>query len=312
MQGNLAGTAERHYVRSVALHAPAGAPAPPAEPSLKARVSLRFEDVTQDGRIVLEALPNALDPTIWRGALTRDAGARACIAQGIVPILSRFVLEGTPGPFPAYAAVDAQATYQLARLDAGGFTLDMWAELSAQIGRRHEIPDDGSPRATAGRVFAEHVLTRPFAPPGERRVTDLAFDGAPEVRASRAALGAVEALARLPDGATPLEDEARFDALPVAFGLVHTDSNQHVNSLAYLRLFEEAALRRLADLGRGARLLARRVEIAYRKPCFAGQRARVALRAFEEGGRLGVAGALLGDGDDAARPYTAVRMHFEG
>jgi hypothetical protein len=307
----------------VALHAPAGAPAPPSEPLQKARVALRFEDVTQDGRVVLEALPNALDPTIWRGALPRDPGAQACFARGIVPILSRFVLEGTPGPFPAYAPVEAEATYRLARLDSGGFVLDMWAELSAPLGRGHDVPGAESPRAVAGRVFAEHVLTRPFGPPGERRVTVLAFDAAPDVPASRPALAAADVLQRLPAGARALDAEPRLDPTPVTFGVVHTDSNQHVNSLAYLRLFEEAALRRFAELGRGSRVLARRIEIAYRKPCFAGERVRAVLRAFEgEGGRLGVTGALIDDASEGAadgvglaslaRPRTAVSMDFEG
>ena len=57
------------------------------------------------------------------------------------------------------------------------------------------------------------------------------------------------------------------------FGMMHTDSNQHVNSLVYPRVFEELAVRRHGD----AKLLARAVEMRWRKPFFAGERARVAL-----------------------------------
>jgi hypothetical protein len=75
-----------------------------------------------------------------------------------------------------------------------------------------------------------------------------------------------------PDGADLLDAEYHPDPVVTAFGLDHTDSNQHVNSLVYPRLFAEAALRRLAELERPRRLLIRALDIAYRKPSFAGDR----------------------------------------
>lgn len=299
------------------LTAPAGVPAPPSAAAATGKVTLRFEDVTQDGRVVLEALPTALEPTIWRGVLTRDLAAQACLAHGVVPILTRFVLEGTAGPFSPYAAVDAEAAYRMARVEAG-FVVDMWAELLAPPGRAYGPAPSSETRARVGRVYAEHVLTRPFAAPGERRVTALDFPGAPDVRESRPALPPMASIARVPATAQALEPAFRLDPLIVTFGVVHTDGNLHVNSLAYLRVFEEAALRRFADLGRRELVLSRRLEIAYRKPCFAGQQLRVALRAFDEGGRLGVAGVLVDAGDAAtdeglgtARPHSFVRIFFE-
>jgi acyl-CoA thioesterase FadM len=264
-------------------------------------VALRFEDVTQDGRVVLEALPNALEPTVWR-RLREDAAARACFAQGIVPILTRFVLEGTSGPFSPHRAVEARATWRIARSDAGPIVLDMWADLVAPIARTYgpQPPDAGS-EAVVGRVYAEHVFTRPFAPAGQRRVTELDFEGAPVVDATRPALAPPESLAALPDGARPLDPLLSLEPTPLVFGLVHTDSNMHVNSLAYLRAFEEAALRRLASRGVPAARLGRHLEIAYRKPCFAGQVLRVVLQAYERGERLGAAGYVV-DAADAAEP----------
>jgi hypothetical protein len=281
-------------------------------------VHLRFEDVTQEGRLVLEALPNALGPTVWRGILAHDPTSAATFAAGIVPILSRFVLEGAPGPFSANVPVEAEGTCQLARTDDGRYVLDMWAELFGPIGRTYGSTERAGERAVAGRVFAEHVLTRPFAPPGERRVTSLDYPGAPVVTVTRPPSPAYEAIASLPDGATPLEPAMRVDPVPVTFGLVHTDSNMHVNSLVYLRVFEEAALRRFAALGRGSVLLGRMLDIAYRKPCFAGQTMHVVQQAFEADGKLGVAAALV-DAKDAqsdatiarAKPHAYVRMLFE-
>lgn len=295
-------------------------PGPTDTPRATARVHLRFEDVTQDGRLVLEALPNALGPTVWRGILAHDPSSAAFFAAGIVPILSRFVLEGAPGPFSANVPVEAEGTCQLAKADDGRYVLDMWAELYGTLGRTYGSTPRAGERALAGRVLAEHVLTRPFAPPGERRVTSLEFPGAPVVTAKRAASPAYEAIASLPEGARALEAGKRVDPVPVTFGLVHTDSNMHVNSLVYVRVFEEAALRRFAELGKGSVVLGRAMDIAYRKPCFAGQVMRVVQQAFEtEDGKLGVAAALVEEKearDEAAlakaKPHAYVRMLFEG
>jgi hypothetical protein len=194
----------------------------------------------------------------------------------------------------------------------------MWADLYGVIGRTYGKTDRAGERALAGRVYAEHVLTRPFAAPGERRVTTLDYPGAPTVTATRPPPPAYDAIASVPAGATLLEPSRRPDTVPFTFGLVHTDSNMHVNSLAYLRMFEEAALRRFVALGRGASLLGRTLDIAYRKPCFAGQTVRVVEQAFEHEGRLGVAAVLVEEKDvgsdatlAAAKPHAYVRMTFD-
>jgi hypothetical protein len=291
-------------------------PLPEQGPRAKARVHLRFEDVTQDGRLVLEALPNALSATVWRGLLREDHGAQAIFAHGIVPILSRFVLEGAPGPFSAGAPIEAEGCYRLARGEEGRLMLDMWADLHGPVGRTYGAVDRAGQRAIAGRVYAEHVLTRPFAPAAERRVTSLDFPGAPPVVAARPPSPAHDAIASLPDKAKPLEPARRPDLMPLTFGLMHTDSNMHVNSLVYLRVFEEAALRRFALLGQKAEVLGDTIDIAYRKPCFAAQTMRVLQQAFEIEGRLGSAAVLLPDeqsSDEAlllARPHAYARMTF--
>jgi len=290
----------------------------PDSPRATASLRLRFEDVTQDGRLVLEALPNAVGPTVFGGILRHDPGALACFRNGLVPVLTRFVLDATPGPFASETKVDAEGTCRIARTEDGRIALDILADLHAPIGRTYGRAPGQGERALAGRVSAEQVFTRPFGPPGERRVTKLDFEGAPEVRVTRPALRPPESIAALPARARPLEPSPRLDPHAVTFGLVHTDGNMHVNSLVYLRLFEEAALRRFVELGRGALWLGRAVEIAYRKPCFAGQPMRVAQQAFEVDGRLGVVATLVEEKDTAsaetlalARPHTFAQMLFD-
>jgi hypothetical protein len=294
-------------------------PPPPADgPRATAPVALRFEDVTQDGRVVLEALPNATGPTVWQQILGKDPAALAMYKQGIVPVLSRVVLAGTAGPFSANRSLDAEGTCRLARTDDGRFMVEMWAEVHGTIGRTYGRAERQGERALAGRLYAEHVLTRPFAPAGERRVTSLDFEGAPQVRATRPASAPFDAILELPAGAIPLEPAMRLDPVPVAFGVVHTDSNRHVNSLVYLRVFEEAALRRFKELGKTTLVLSREIEIGYRKPCFAGQTVRVLLRAFELGARLGVVAGVVPEADAAmaeslagAKPYAYVQILFD-
>jgi hypothetical protein len=62
----------------------------------------------------------------------------------------------------------------------------------------------------------------------------------------------------------------------------------------YPRVIEEAALRAIAAAGKDTRLLARTVTLAYRKPCFAGDSVRVALRLYEHEGVIGAACAVIG------------------
>jgi hypothetical protein len=294
------------------------APMPAGAPRATGRVPLRFEDVTQDGRFVVDVLPAALGPTVWRGLLEKAQGFRACFENGVFPILSGLKLEGTAGPFSADGRVEAEGSYRFARAADGRFMLEVWADLYAAIGRTHVRPSQDGERTLAGRVLAEHIFTRPFAPAGQRRVTSFDFDGAPVVSESRPAPPAFESVAELPAGATPLEAARRLDPVPIVFGLLHTDGNMHVNSLAYLRVLEEAALRRFVELGRGSLVLARRIDIAYRKPCFAGQTMRVLQQAFELEGKLGMCAALIDSADVTegaasleARPHVFARTLFE-
>jgi hypothetical protein len=277
---------------------------------------LRYEDVAQDGRIMLLALPHAIGDVIWRKVLVKHPISRLS-HSGIIPILSRFVIEGGEGPISVRHPLDAVGRYQLSHTvgDDGQvrhLMLNMWAKMSGPIGRTQGPPP---PRAgeivPVGRVFAEHVFTRLFAPPGERKIVRLDAEGLPPVPPDVWTWRPPEATAALPPSAQPLDPELVPDEAEVVFGLNHTDSNQHVNSLVYPRLFADAALRRFAAHGHGRKVLARRMEIAYRKPCFAGDRARITLRAFSDGNRLGATGVFRPAADPSAPPYCFLHMLFE-
>ena len=277
---------------------------PAQRPFAEATVRLRWEDVAQDGRILLTALAPAIDWTVWNGLLKDQPGVVEAERQGIVAILSRITAEGTDEPIKVIEPVSARGTYEVShsvdeRGEVDRLYMCAWVEVRGRRGRMY--PPETGPEVPAGQIFVEHTFTRLFAPPDQRRVTSLAIPGLPPVPPSRyAAPGFASAMA-VPDGATALDAEYVADATETCFGLEHTDSNQHVNSLVYPRLFAEAALRRLAGLGRPRNVLVRDLDIAYRKPSFAGDRVRVHLRLFEIDGKVGAAGFLLGDGETKPR-----------
>ena len=258
-------------------------------------VLLRFEDVSQDGRITLHGLPNALEELLWP-RLSGHPVRAALHEEGIVPVLSRLILLGYPDTISVRGLLEGRGLFDLAHnVDIDGAVnrvlINLWAVLHGTRGRMHGPEPKGAGESVlVGRVFAEHVFTRPFGPQDTRKVLSLPELGVPETRLP---WRSAEEIRSLPQEAEPLDFEPVLDPVGIVFGLGHTDSNAHVNSLVYPRLFEEAALRRFATLGQGSRLLARSLEVGFRKPCFAGDRARIALRAYTRGKQLGAVGSFL-------------------
>lgn len=293
----------------------------PADQRASAPLAFRYEDIAQDGRMMLGALAPALGAVVWTRLLAHHPAASGLRRAGIVPILTRLVAEGLPGPFSVNSTATVSGSFQAAHAVLGGevdkIIFNMWAQMEAPhastFGPR---PAADAPLAVAGRVFAEHVLTRLFAPAGERKVTSLDLPGLPPVPPDAVAWRPPSAILELPAGAEPLEPDFSADPLPVVFGIAHTDSNQHVNSLIYPRMFEEASVRRFAALGKSPVVLARFLEVGYRKPSFAGERLRIVLRTFALGSRLGAVGAFVTD-DEAtlspaqAKPRCCIKMLFE-
>lgn len=246
----------------------------------------RYEDITQDGRVILTALAHGLGASAWRTLLRELPAIDHFRDEGILPILSRMVIVGEQGPFSVNVPIRYEGTWRFARERNGDrLFLNMWMEARAPIASTFgPAPGKSAETAVCGRIFAEHVITRPFAPPEKRKVTRLEAPGIPatvEEYDFESAEGLV--------GDASLEDGG-----DVQFGLMHTDSNQHVNSLVYPRLFEEAVVRRLLASSPSSpssrstnsasptvdakSLVARAVEMRWRKPFFAGDRAQLGFR----------------------------------
>ncbi|MCC6649375.1 MAG: hypothetical protein IT374_27870 [Polyangiaceae bacterium] len=282
----------------------------PAEQRERGEAVLRYEDISQDGRLCLLGMPHAYGEVLFRQLLARHPMAEVMRRGGVVPILTRLVMDGTREVVSVNHPLVAEGAFEIAEErgpsgDVERIYLNLWAELSAPRARTFgPQPDGAGEPVVAGRVFAEHVFTRLFAAPDARKVTALELPGARRAYAP----GPPDALLALPDGAAWIDDW-HDDACDACFTLAHTDSNQHVNSLVYPRLFEEAFARRLAALSRSTRVLSRRVEVAYRRPTFAGERLQVRLRAFELAGGIGAVGSFTPPG--GARPSVCAALLAE-
>jgi hypothetical protein len=279
----------------------------PAGQSHTAEVLLRYEDIAQDGRIIPVALPTSMS-ALWHDVLRAHPGQRAAIASGVLPILTRLTLTSLEAPIRVDVPVETRAGFLVAHdRDADGearIFMNVWAELHGAAGRIGMRPP--GPPVLAGHLFAEHTFTRLFAPPGRRRVSRLEVEGFPAIPEARYESPAPPTAGAAPAGARWLGELAP-DPAEVVFTLDQTDSNQHVNSLVYVRVFLDAVGRRLAASGRPLAVLSRAVDIAYRKPCFAGDRVRAHVRLFDADGTLGAAGFIAGPGEEE-KPRCYIRV----
>jgi len=277
-------------------------PEVPAEQSSETTTWPRYEDVAQDGRLLPIAVPNHM-AGIWQ-QMAQNPNAKSTLASGVIPILTRMTIECDDARIRVDRQMVTKSAFELAHsVDAAGEVnrvyMNLWASVAAVPGRVRDTSPDAA-RVPAGRIFAEHTFTKLFAPPDQRKVTSLPNAGLPPSRYAPASP------VDLPDGAVWI-DEQSTDATPVIFTLDQTDGNQHVNSLVYLRIFLDAAQRRFATLGKKLSIASRSLDITYRKPCFAGDRARIDLRAFTLGDAVGAAGSVIGED---GKPRCSVRALF--
>jgi len=280
-------------------------PSFPSGHSTTTTAYLRYEDVTQDGRLIPVSVPAAL-AGLWREVLVDHPGQRAAVKAGIIPILTRLTIRSLEQQIRVDRPIESHTGFELAHdlvANEPRLFMNIWCEIRGVAGKLGRNATAGD-LALSGTLFAEHTFTRPLAPPDQRKVTRLGVEGYPDVPETRYAAPAPATAQEAPPGATWL-DELAPDPAEYAFTLDQTDSNQHVNSLVYIRLFHDALNRRLAATGRPMRLRSRAVDIAYRKPSFAGDRVRASLRLFEHEGALGAAGLIAGV-DGKPRCYVRV------
>jgi hypothetical protein len=271
---------------------------------------MRYEDVTMDGKLQALAVPAGMAP-LWRDVLVHHAGHRNSIRAGVVPILTRMTIRTIDQQVRVDRPFETTTGFVLAhdRGDDGAVNrlfMSTWCNLRGIAGRLGR--DTTGELTDAGSVFCEYIYTRPLAPPDKRRV--LSFDGIeglPPIPEMRYHAPAPATAGEPPPGASWI-DELRPDTSDYVFSLDQTDSNQHVNSLVYVRLFLEAVNRRVADSSHPLRVRTNAVDAAYRKPSFAGDRVRAHVRLWRLGDILGAAGYVTGSDDGKPRCYVRAAL----
>src|SRR5688500_16212323 len=91
----------------------------PDEQRAAGDVSLRYEDISQDGRVMLLAMPQAIGE-VWRRVLDDRGVAVALRDAGIVPILTRLTIDGAGGPISVRKRLRAEGRFQLAHTERDG------------------------------------------------------------------------------------------------------------------------------------------------------------------------------------------------
>jgi hypothetical protein len=280
------------------------APFIPEEPDVpsgqrdEAELGMRFEDICQDGRLRIDGVWPPMGRILWNDARMGSAFS-ALAKRGIHNVLARLTIHAEDVPVSPRRRALSKVVYQLAhtvdeRGEVNRILIRNWLCTEAVPARS---PKGFTERRLVARAHGLHVFSRPLAPPGQHRVVALEGPDLPPVPETRIDLPPVTDLLRAPPGAAFLEPAPRPDFSPLVFGLSHTDLNQHVNFLTYPRCIEDAALRRFAELEPERRLLARSIEIAYSKPCFAGDRMRIVLQAFELEQARGVCAVVVPERD---------------
>lgn len=277
-------------------------------------VTLRYEDLAEDGRLKADVAPFAMSEACWRHLLVRHPLTARLGREGIVPILRRLIVavDDTPLSTMAEPEVEGRFGIAVARTGAGDrFLLELAAEMRGPRGRTFSKVERAGEIERVARIYGEHVFTRLFAPPDQRRVRSLpeGLELAGE-RAWREPEDLLAADEEFAEGPVMLREHR--------FGLVHTDSNQHVNSLVYPRLFEELSVEVWLGVSGGQHgerdgerdglraLLGRGFDVAYRKPCFAGERVEVRAQRVRRGPHVGARVWLAAPGE--ARPRCAARL----
>ena len=286
-----------------------------APDTARADFPIRYDDVTQHGHIKQVTLPMVLAKVCFETLWTRHP-LFVTRKQGIVPILSRLVLESEPIAVSFGTPLEGRGEIQLAqeRSHEGAVSalfMNTFADIWAIPSRRNQGVDASTRQPIRiGRAFGEHVLTKPFGAPEDRKVLRFDVEGQPALPTAAHTRVRVDSNVELPPGAIALDATFTPDAAAWSFGLIHTDLNQHVNSLVYARMFEEAAVRRAAEHGHNRALFARKLSLCYRKPCFAGETMHCMLRAYTLNGAFGAVGYLAPEGTPAQRANCSFQLQF--
>ena len=200
------------------LESPFPAPDVPDAQRVRADFLLRYADVDQTGELKFSALPLALERCGWDHVMAPSAPMEKLAREhGILAILTRFRMRCGGGPVSVTEEVTGVGSHQWSHTvdehDAvNRIVFQINASLHGRVGRTHgDAPTNAGAPVELGSIVAEHVFTRPFADPSDRRVVALPEGcGLPPVPEPRTTWGVPARLATPPNDARRLDREPRL------------------------------------------------------------------------------------------------------
>jgi hypothetical protein len=93
----------------------------------------RYEDCTQDGRLIATSVPPALS-TLWQTTLARHPGSRNASAAGIHALFTRLTVESLDASIRVHRPFDIRAGFELAHdRDAAGEVTKLYSNVWAEV-----------------------------------------------------------------------------------------------------------------------------------------------------------------------------------
>ncbi len=279
-------------------------PEVPEAQRFEAPFAMRYPDLSQRHRVKAGTMAFALETTAWQGLLAPPHPVASLARdQGVLAILTRLRIRMDDVEVRPYDTLRARGAAWLGEQAVPNRPQRHLLDLGADL-----IRVEGETEARVGRVVGRHVFTRPFAAPAERAVTDwpASLGDAMSAAVDTAFLAPATVI-------SPPKDARRLDADFVntgafTFSLANTDPNQHVNSLEYIAVARRRVA--LADVAGGASLWLRDVEVAYRKPSFAGDTVDIYVQRFRQGDGLCALATIERHGGGDRRPLAYLRLGF--
>lgn len=229
-----------------------------------------FDDVCERGSLKLTSILRVTAPRHFDLWTSEIGGPDFFQRTGLfIPIVALDIFVADL-PIRLGAPLEIDITIRLgAQLDGSGQVRRLLSESTGEVHAPHAQTGE---RVLVARNLKHNALSRNDPDPARRRVTEL-----PEsMNLGRVPTRLVE-FATIADLASAPSDFSRMadftDQVPHVWSYEQTDMNQHIHAMEYVRMMELFAVDQLAELGRNPREYAfRRARIAFRKPCFTGER----------------------------------------
>lgn len=273
----------------------------PADRVLRARLKelLRFPDLTERRALKLSAVPHYTSRAHFGLWHRRMGGPDFNVRTGIFTPLFLVEIETTDVSLNPLAMLCVRGeTYLAKTLDAAGDVDHIIRE------GRHTLLADDDTGTVVGGAHLINVFTRYDSDPVRRRVTmlppEMGLGPTPSRVATLLSIDDLVPAGRPPDFA---------ETTPHVWHYGHTDPNQHVSGMEYVRVMEAYVADVLSHAGHDLRrLYYTRARILYRKPCFRGEGYR-RVAWFRGEAPFVITGAFFKESDAPdARPAVAVEL----